>query len=155
MGKKVDGAKESLVPAESPKSDLPPKGDLARRKVKQQEYDKTRREKIRKLREDAKKTPDVEHLVAEKVAKRVAAIEASFQQKNQDMQCEHRRALALAERNLETLRRELAFVERQLKWHENVRDWVSSVGQDCARILLKMGVDWVPPYLKMRGEAVA
>lgn len=81
MGKKVDGAKESLVPAESPKSDLPPKGDLARRKVKQQGYDKTRREKIRKLREDAQKTPDVEHLVAEKVAKRVAAIEASFQQK--------------------------------------------------------------------------
>ncbi len=144
MGKKVDGAKKSLVPAESEKSDLPSKADLARRKVKQQGYDKTRREKIRKLREDAKKAPDVERMVAEKVAERVAAIE-----------WEHRRALALAERNVETLQNQLVIVERKLKWHEDVRDWVSNVGQDCARILLKMGVDWVPPYLKMRGEAVA
>mmetsp|Transcript_8804 Transcript_8804/g.15012 ORF Transcript_8804/g.15012 Transcript_8804/m.15012 type:complete len:245 (-) Transcript_8804:186-920(-) len=42
---------------------------------------------------------------------------------------------------------------RQLSWHENVRDWVSSVGAEVAPELVKRGL--VPSYLRFRGKIVS
>ena len=42
---------------------------------------------------------------------------------------------------------------KQLRWHENVRDWVSSVGAEAAPELVKRGL--APSYLRFRGKIVS
>lgn len=47
------------------------------------------------------------------------------------------------------LRSELSLVRRKLRWHEEVRDWISAVGRDYAAHLIARGM--APEYLRFSG----
>lgn len=47
------------------------------------------------------------------------------------------------------LRCELSLVKRKLRWHEEVRDWISAVGAHCAKHLIAQGM--APRYLHFEG----
>ena len=43
----------------------------------------------------------------------------------------------------------IASLKSRLRWHEEVRDWISSVGKFCAPQLIEQGM--APPYLRFGG----
>ena len=53
-------------------------------------------------------------------------------------------------RELEKVRETLSQKRKLLRWHEEVRDWISSTGAQAALCLIKQG--FAPPQLRFQGE---
>ena len=47
------------------------------------------------------------------------------------------------------MRQELLEIQQKLRWHEEVRDWISSVGELCAPWMIEQGM--APKYLRFGG----
>ena len=79
------------------------------------------------------------------------ALQKELAEKEAKLNMEQKKNAALDAVLSESMK-EMALQKKQLRWHENVRDWVSNTGAECAVHVAKRGE--LPPWVQFQGQTV-